>query len=171
MSHETHVLHDVQKLLDKIKDVNIAMLTTTSEEDQSLRSRPMGTLKSDPDGSLYFFTDKDDAKVYEVKKDSHVNLSYASPESDVYVSISGRANAYRDQAKIDELWSEHLKAWFPEGKDDPNIMILKVTIDKGEYWDTPSGLLSRAYAYVRAVVAGKKNDSDDVNEHAKVDVK
>ncbi|MBO3269816.1 MULTISPECIES: pyridoxamine 5'-phosphate oxidase family protein [Hymenobacter] len=171
MSHETHVLHDVQKLFDKIKDVKIAMLTTTAEDDQSLRSRPMGTLKPGDDGSLYFFTDKDDAKVYEVKKDSHVNLSYADPSSDVYVSVSGRANAYRDQAKIDELWSEDLKAWFPEGKNDPNIMILKVDVDKGEYWDTPSGLLSRAYAYARAVVAGKKNDSDDVNEHAKVDVK
>jgi len=171
MSHETHVLHDVQKLFDKIKDVKIAMLTTTSEEDQSLRSRPMATQKPEADGSLLFFTDKNDAKVYEVKKDSHVNLSYADPSSNVYVSISGRANAYRDQAKINELWSEDLKAWFPEGKEDPNIMILKVDVDKGEYWDTPSGLLTRAYAYVRSVVTGEKSDADDVNEHAKVDVK
>ena len=97
----------------------------------------------------------DSAKVYEMKKDSQVNLSYSNPDSNVYASVSGKANAYRDQAKIDELWSEPMRGWFPKGKDDPNITILKVTIDKAEYWDSPSSLLCRAYAYVRAVVTGE----------------
>lgn len=171
MSQESSVTNDLTTLLDKIKDVRIAMLTTTSEEDQSLRSRPMATQKPEADGSLLFLTDKESAKVYEVNKDSHVNLSFADPGSNVYVSVSGKANAYRDQAKIDELWSENLKAWFPKGKGDPSITILKVEIERGEYWDSPSSILTQAYAYVRAVVAGKKNDADDVNQHAKVEVK
>ncbi|OWP62204.1 general stress protein [Hymenobacter amundsenii] len=171
MANQTPVTHDVQKLLEKIKDIHICMLTTTADEDQSLRSRPMATQKPEADGSLLFLTDKESAKVYEVKKDSHVNLAFSSPSDDLYVSISGRCNAYRDQAKINELWSEDMKAWFPDGKEDPSIMILKVDIEKGEYWDSPSGLLSRAYAYVRAVATGQKSDADDVNEHAKVDVK
>ena len=171
MAQQTPTTHDLQKLLDKIKDINIAMLTTTAEEDQSLRSRPMATQKPEADGSLLFLTDKESAKVYEVKKDSHVNLAYSAPSDDTYVSVSGRANAYRDQNKINELWSEDMKAWFPNGKEDPNIMILKVDIEKGEYWDSPSGLLTRAYAYVRAVVTGDKSTADDVNQHAKVDAK
>ncbi|WP_019947190.1 pyridoxamine 5'-phosphate oxidase family protein [Hymenobacter aerophilus] len=171
MAEKTPVTNDVKKLLEKIKDINICMMTTTSDEDQSLRSRPMATQKPEADNSLLFLTDKDSAKVYEVKKDSHVGLSYGNPDDSVYASVSGRCNAYRDQAKIDELWSEDMKAWFPKGKDDPNIMILKVEIDKGEYWDSPSGLLSRAYAYVRSVATGEKSDSDDVNQHAKVNPK
>jgi hypothetical protein len=47
-------------------------------------------------------------------------------------------------------------------------MILKVTIDKAEYWDSPSGVLSRAYGYLRAVATGEGSDSNDVNEHAQV---
>ncbi|GAA4009090.1 pyridoxamine 5'-phosphate oxidase family protein [Hymenobacter fastidiosus] len=170
MSDKSPVTNDLSKLLEKIKDVRIAMLTT-QDTDGSLRSRPMYTQKPDGTNALTFLTDKDSAKVYEVKKDSHVNLSYGNPDSNVYVSVSGRANAYRDQAEIDQLWSEPLRAWFAQGKDDPNIMILKIEIEKGEYWDTPSGLLSRAVAYAKAVVTGERATSDDVNEHAKVNVK
>ncbi|TGE11802.1 pyridoxamine 5'-phosphate oxidase family protein [Hymenobacter elongatus] len=170
MSDKSPVTNDLSKLLEKIKDVRIAMLTT-QDTDGSLRSRPMYTQTPDGTNALVFLTDKDSAKVYEVKKDSHVNLSYGKPEDNVYVSVSGRANAYRDQAEIDQLWSEPLRAWFAKGKDDPNIMILKVEIEKGEYWDTPSGVLSRAAAYVKALTTGERATSDDVNEHAKVNVK
>ena len=150
---KTPVTHDLNKLFEKIKDVRIAMLTTFDEQ-HALHSRPMATLKPEADGSLLFFTDKESAKVYEVQEDNQVNLSYSDPSGSVYASVSGRARAYRDEAKIAELYSEDMRAWFPKGKDDPNIMILKITIDKAEYWDSPSGLLSRAYGYVRAVVTG-----------------
>jgi general stress protein 26 len=167
MSEKSPVTHDLTKLFDKIKAVRIAMLTTLDEQHR-LHSRPMYTQNPEPDGSLLFLTDADSAKIYEVRKDSHVNLSYASPADNVYASVTGRASAYRDQAKIDQLWSEPLRGWFPKGKDDPNIMILKVEIDKGEYWDSPSSLLTQAYAYVRALATGERSKDDDVNEHAEV---
>ena len=166
---QTPVTHDLNKLFEKIKDVNIAMLTSFDEQ-HALHSRPMGTIKPQADGSLLFFTDKDSAKVYEVNKDNTVNLSYANPDDNVYVSVSGKASTFRDEAKIAELWSEHMRAWFPKGKEDPNITILKIDIEKAEYWDSPSGVLSRAYGYARAVVTGERSSSDDVNEHAQVKV-
>ena len=164
---QTPVTHDLTKLFEKIKDVRIAMLTTYDEA-HALHSRPMATIKPGEDGSLYFLTDKDSAKIYEVKKDSQVNLSYSNPSDNVYASVSGTASAYRDEAKIAELYSEDMKAWFPKGKEDPSIMILKITIEKAEYWDSPSGLLSRAYGYVRSVVTGEGSTSNDVNQHAQV---
>lgn len=164
---KTPVTHDLSTLFEKIKDVRIAMLSTFDEQHQ-LHSRPMGTIKPGTDGALYFFTDKDSAKVYEVKKDNQVNLSYANPSDNVYASVSGTASVFHDEAKIAELWSEDMKAWFPKGKEDLNIMILKVNIEKGEYWDSPSGMLSRAYAYLKAVTTGEGSTSDDVNQHAQV---
>lgn len=169
MSEKTPVTHDLHTLFEKIKDVRIAMLTTFDEQ-HALHSRPMATIKPDADGSLLFFTDKESAKVYEVQKDSQVNLSYSSPSDNVYASITGRASVSRDEAKIAELWSEPMRGWFPKGKEDPNIMILKISVDKAEYWDSPSSLLVKAYAYARAVVTGERSQDDDVNEHAQVQI-
>lgn len=156
MADQVAVSHDVSKLVEKIKDIRIAMMTTI-ENDQDLHSRPMYTNTPEDDGTLWFFTEQDSSKVNEVQKDRHVNLGYSSPSDNLYVAISGTAKVVTDRAKIKELWSEGLRGWFPKGSDDPNIALLKVTIDQGEFWDTPNSTLLRAYAYAKAVVTGERD--------------
>lgn len=156
MADQVAVSHDVSKLVEKIKDIRIAMMTTI-ENDQDLHSRPMYTNTPEDDGTLWFFTEQDSSKVNEVQKDRHVNLGYSSPSDNLYVAISGTAKVVTDRAKIKELWSEGLRGWFPKGSDDPNIALLKVTIDRGEFWDTPNSTLLRAYAYAKAVVTGERD--------------
>ena len=154
MAEQIAVSHDISKLVDKIKDIRIAMMTT-AEPDGSLHSRPMFTHEPEADGTLWFFTEQDSKKIDEVKKDQHINLGYAKPEDNLYVAITGTANVVTDRAKIKELWSESLRGWFPKGQDDPNIALLKVTIDTGEFWDSPNSTLLRAYTYAKAVITGE----------------
>lgn len=159
--------HDLSKLLEKIKDARYAMLTTADEAGH-LHARPMYTQEPAADGTLWFFTDKDSAKVHEVRLDSQVCVAYADPGSSLYVSVTGTAKVVTDRAKIHELWSESLKAWFPGGKDDPHIALLRVDIERGEYWDSPSNVLVQAYAYVKAIATGEKSQGAPGSEHAKV---
>ena len=148
---------NLQKLIDKIKDIDIAMMTT-ADDDGSLRSRPMRNMQIKEDGIIWFFTGYESAKSHELKNDSHVNLSYADPSNNLYVSVSGRASLSRDKAKIDELWDPAMKAWFPEGKDDPNVGLIKVTIDKAEYWDSPNSAVVHLYGVVKAAITGERAD-------------
>lgn len=166
MAEKTAVSHDITQLVDKIKDIRIAMMTTT-EPDGSLHSRPMHTHDPKADGTLWFFSEKDSSKIGEVQQDRHVNLAYAKPEDNLYVAITGTAAVVTDPAKIKELWSESLRGWFPKGQDDPNIALLKVTITAGEFWDSPNSTLLRAYAYAKAVVTGERHQPGP-DEHAVV---
>ena len=156
MADQVAVSHDVSKLVEKIKDIKIAMMTTI-ENGNELHSRPMYTSQPDADGTLWFFTEQDSQKVDELQKDRHVNLGYADTSGNTYVAITGKAQIVTDRAKIKALWSEGLRGWFPNGSDDPNIALLKITIDKGEFWDTPSSTLLRAYAYAKAVITGERD--------------
>lgn len=144
----------VSKLRDLIRDVKVAMLCTV-EEDGCIRSRPMMTQKVEFDGQLWFFTGLDSGKVHEVEHEQHVNVSYANPDDQVYVSVSGRATISRDRAKMEELWNPVHKAWFPKGLDDPNIALLRVEVEKAEYWDAPSGRLVQLAGFVKALATGK----------------
>ena len=146
---------DVQKLSELIKDIEIAMLTTAMP-DGSLRSRPMMTQKSEFDGVLWFFTDARAGKVHELEADSHVNLSYAAPSHQRYVSVSGRANMVQDRDKVRELWSPVHKAWFPGGPDDPSLGLLKVEVAEAEYWDSPSGAVVKLVGLAKALVTGER---------------
>ncbi len=144
----------LKMLREKINNIKVAMLTTV-EADGSLHSRPMHTQEMKEDGVLWFFTGKNSGKTAEIKADSHVSVSYADPGSNTYVAVCGRATLVTDKAKIEEHWHEMLKAWFPEGKNDPNVALLKVTLDSAEYWDSPSSKLVQLFGYVKAKVTGE----------------
>lgn len=145
----------LKKLGEIIRDIKYAMLTTI-DKDGALRCRPMKTQNSDEfNGELWFFTKASAPKVDEVEHDHHVNISYAHPSDQSYASVSGMAKLVRDTAKNHELWTPLMKAWFPNGPDDPELALLQVTVDKAEYWDTPGSAVVHAIGFVKAVTTGK----------------
>jgi general stress protein 26 len=147
---------DTQKLAKLIKGIRVAMLTT-QDDDGTLRSRPMETQsEKEFDGTLWFFTPFSSHKVDEVERQHQVNLSYADADKNTFVSVSGLASVSRDRAKIDELWSPALKAWFPKGKDDPDVALLKVDVSKAEYWDAPSSTLVKLVGFTKAALTGQR---------------
>src|SRR5688500_13060768 len=109
----------IKKLNDLIKTVRVAMLTTIDWG--VLRSRPMQIQEFDFDGDLWFFTSSETHKTEEIEKDRRVNVSYAAPDSNIYVSVSGTAEIVHNRAKIEELWNPAHNAWFPKGLEDPNL--------------------------------------------------
>ena len=146
---------DVKKLADLIEDIEFAMLTTVDSEG-CLRSRPMATQKSKFDGALWFFTDVESAKAHEIERDRHVNLSYANPDKQRYVSVSGVARLVQDKAKAKQLWNPVYKAWFPDGVDDPNLSLIQVQVEKAEFWDSPSSKVVQLVGFAKALATGER---------------
>ena len=137
---------------------------TTAEEDGTLRSRPMATQEVEDDGDLWFFTDGGATKVDEVEHNQSVNVSYSDPNNQKYVSVSGTAQLVRDRQKIEELWNPLFKAWFPKGLDEPDLALLRVSIDQAEYWDSPSSKVVRLIGFAKAVLTGKQIGNPGDNE-------
>jgi general stress protein 26 len=149
---------ELDKLRDKIKDIRIAMLTTL-EQDGDFHTRPMATHEMDADGTMWFFTYDNSHKVEEVEKDQRVSVAFSDPGSELYVATTGMAEIVKDRAKINDLWTDFLKTWFPQGKDDPNIALLKVTIHGGEYWDRPGGKMVKLFEMAKGAITGEADKS------------
>lgn len=166
MHQHGHDDPNAKRLYELIKDVKIAMMTTV-DSGGKLHTRPMYGKDADEHGDLWFFTQIESSKAHEVSHDSHVSLGYADPANQTYVSVTGKAELVRDKAKIDQKWSEGMKAWFPKGKDDPQIGLIRVHPEQGEYWDSPSSTVVQLAGYVKAAVTGQR---EDPGEHVKVDL-
>jgi len=152
---------DLQKLRALVKDIDFCMLTTV-DGNGHLHSRPMSSNGDiDADGSIWFFTSASSHKVNEIEKLPKVNVSFADPDNQRYVSISGTAQLVRDRHKIDELWRPEFKMWFPNGKDDPDVALLRVSLEQAEYWDSPSSTIGFALNFVSSLVSGKEADTGD----------
>lgn len=151
----------VEDLRELIKDIHVAMMTTTAS-DGDLRSRPMITARQEFDGDLWFFTLDNDPKAAEIEKQPSVNLAYSDPDSDRYVSVTGKAELIRDAKKAELLWTEELREWFPVGLTDPDLALIRVDVEEAEYWDSK---VNRLTTVARALLfrSGKKRKHDKID--------
>ncbi len=139
-----------------LKEFDTAMLVTRAA-DGELRARPMAIADTEPDGDVWFVSGIDTAKVDEIQREPRVNVSLQA--KDKFLSVSGVAEIVRDRAKIDEMWQEDWKIWYPGGKDDPNIALLRVRATEGEYWDlTGENQFKFLFEAAKAYVTGKAYD-------------
>ncbi|MFG0291382.1 MAG: pyridoxamine 5'-phosphate oxidase family protein [Rhodopirellula sp. JB044] len=148
-----------KKLLELLNDFDNAMLVTRSSEG-SLEARPMAVAQIEDDGDIWFVTDRNSGKVADLMLDDEVAVTMQS--SNKFAVVSGTAQAVDDRAKLDELWSEAWKVWFPEGKASQSILLLRVDADHGEYWDNSDTnglryLIKAGKAYMR----GERPETDE----------
>ena len=141
------------RLKELIESVRIGLLTTV-DLDGSLHTRPIQTLRCDVDGTLWFFTDHQSPKARELSHDMRVSVGYSDPSKKIYVVVTGRAHILRDEALAAELWSFAQRAWYPKGPQDEHLSVLRVTLERAEYWETP-GKASYLLAALAATVTGE----------------
>ena len=154
---------DLEHVQSIMKDVRIAMLTTTDAEGR-LTSRPMTVQESEFDGDAWFFAYRDSDIAREVEAQPRVNVAYAGSSS--WLSLAGTAAVVVDQAKKSELWNDFVEAWFPDGEHDPNVVLLKVTWESAQYWDSPgrvASLIDMAKARVTGTQAGDVGESGTID--------
>lgn len=147
--------------IEKIKELGKAARTCmfiSSLAEVPLNSRPMSVQEIEDDGSIWFFSDKNSPKNSEIEADNRVQLFFANNANSEFLSVYGIAEISTDQNKIDELWSKWVKAWFPEGKEDPAVSLIKIKPESGYYWDTKHGKMVSLIKIAAAVVSGKTMD-------------
>lgn len=160
---------DTRQSLEKmLHSFHTAMLVTRAV-DGTLRSRPMAIARVDQTDDVWFVTDIESGKVDEIDADPVVNVSLQ--DGSRYVSLSGTAALIQDRMLLEEMWQEAWRVWFPKGKDDPDIALLRVRTTGGEYWDNSGqqGLKSLLDAG-RAYLTGTTPEIDE-EAHQRVDLR
>jgi general stress protein 26 len=159
---------DQSNLWDLIKGIRFGMLTHHTRQGL-LRSLPLTTQnKSLDEGSvLCFFISANSDLAADLAQNALVNAAYADPDTDSYVSISGRARTSKNPARVEQLWSAPAKAWFPKGPADPDLLLLEVDITQAEYWDVKEAKITQLVKMATAAVTG---NPPQMGEHKKVHV-
>jgi general stress protein 26 len=141
---------------DLIKEIKFGMLVTHDDPEEKLRGRPMGLVQDEYDNTLYFYTDRTDAKAYEIKLDRDVCITFQDSKAQTYVSLSGKANLTEDQSLIDRYWNEWAAGWFPKGKDDPSLAMLEIKIESGEHWKSDENKMIQLFKIAKANVLNEE---------------
>ncbi len=95
---------------------------------------------------------------------SLVQRPSAATSASILGRMSGTIARDNDFAMIDKLWNNQVEAWFPGGKNDPNLTLLRLDIDSAELWETDMSLSGK----VKMLFGGKINATEE-GSHAKVE--
>ncbi len=144
----------VEKLRKLVKEIDICLFCTNLKNDEGETCRPMAAQEVDDEGNIWFMSDVHSDKNREIKQDKRVQLFFSHPGKSTYVVVNGDAEILTDRKKIEEVWTPLAKTWFKEGKDDPNISLLKVATRSAYYWDTTGNRMVNFVKMLASVATG-----------------
>jgi general stress protein 26 len=139
----------ISKVTDIINDSHIGMFTTINEEG-ALVSRPLAVQEVKDDGDMWFFTSANSSQVAHIRANPAVNVSFGQRTE--WVSVAGTAEVVTDRQLIHDKWNQVVEAWFPDGPDTPEVVLLHVDSDSAEYWTSPGGTAATVLQWIKSKV-------------------
>lgn len=116
-------------------------------------------LDKDQVDTIWFFIGKDNR----LSTGGVATAQFVSQGQDFFASLSGKVAIDNDPAMIEKLWSKPVEAWFPGGKSDPNLALLRFNIDEAELWEADMSLTGKL-----KMLFGGKIEADEEGSHAVV---
>lgn len=155
---------EATKVAELLKGERFGLFTTIAP-DGTLISRPMALQEVEFDGDLWFFASRSSRKVAHIAANPQVNVSTSGRSS--WVSLTGHAVVIDDLADKRRLWNAVVEAWFPDGPEDPDVVLLRVDAASAEYWDSPGGRLASVISFAKAKLTGQPYDGGE-NEQVRL---
>ena len=149
----THDTLTQQDVVATLRDADLVMLTA-ARPDGKLLSHPMSIQDVSDDADVWFFLGLQGDQAEVLRGGAEVNLAVAAPGS--WLSVAGRAEIVEDRALVEQLWNDRAEAWFPAGKDDPDLGLLRVSGDSAQFWGLPGGKVAGLARIVKAKATGER---------------
>jgi general stress protein 26 len=143
------------KFWDSLEDSPFVMLGIEG----SGFTRPM-TAQVDEDGRIYFFAARSEELVKGLAHSVKAFATYASKGHDFFASMKGELVVDNDRETIDRLWSPMISAWYEQGKDDPDLVLLRFDTDRADIWEAGAGSAIKA-AWLKLTGRDPKKQSQE----------
>lgn len=96
-------------------------------------------LDKDANSAIWFFTRKD----HHLAQMGPAFVTYAGKDNQIFARFEGVLSEETSRERLDEHWSTITEAWF-DGKDNPNLIMLRMDLGHAEIWDSDLGMISNA---------------------------
>lgn len=144
---------------DHLKDVRAGLLAANSE-----RPVPMSPHGDRNERAIWFITSAGSAADRAAKSGGEASFYITDPRANFYANVNGSLEEANDPVMLDEIWSSIAAAWFPDGRDDDAVRLIRFTPKDAEVWTTEGGA-----AFLYEIAKAKFADTaPDVGNHGRV---
>ena len=151
---------DRSTIADSFKALKHSPFVMIGLDDTPDHSAPMtAQIADNVQDKLWFFTSKDN----HIAMGGPAMMRFAAKGHDFFACLHGTLSEDHDPAMIDQLWSTPVAAWYPGGKEDPRLLLLRYDINSAEMWDADLSLTGMV-----KMLFGAKIKPDDMDDHAEI---
>jgi len=149
---------DIRKKMWKaMADSPNVMVSLTGNDEHA---EPMhAVLDKEADSEFWFYTKKGNR----IAPGGKAMVHFSSKGHDIFACISGELIKEERQAIIDKYWSKQVAAWYENGKDDPELLMLRLDLQDAEIWHADPGIKG-----MYKLMTGKNIDPEEMGDHANV---
>jgi general stress protein 26 len=112
--------------------------------------RPMTHFAEELPGVIWFISSTETELVQSLGIGEDAEYVVVSKDHSVHISLRGKLYHLHNDAKLDELWSPVIAAWFEEGRDDPHVALLRFEPEVANIWASTASTLRFGFEIIRA---------------------
>lgn len=112
------------------------------------------TLDRDADSAIWFFTKKDHA----LAAGGSATATFVGKGHQMFARFGGTLVAEHSRDRLDRQWSSQIEAWYPQGKQDPNLLLLRMDLGRAEIWNADLGVIDEVKMMLGFDVRGEAKD-------------
>jgi general stress protein 26 len=163
MAHDLTQAEVQDRLWNAIEKHQIGMLGVLGDNHHF---QPMTAFLERETNQIWFFTYNDTDLAQTAQAGGEAAFIFQTRE--VQACVDGRIELVHDRARIDRYWNAHVAAWYPDGKDDPRLTLLRLDCTDAAVWVSEVGPVRYAWEIARANATKQTPDvgeRQDLNLH------
>ena len=141
-----------EEFWDRLEDCRTGMLEVEG------KFVPMTHNLEPEDGNIWFLTAKGTGMAAAAAAGAATRYIVCSDSESVYAAIEGSLSESNDRQKLDEVWSVMASAWYEEGKEDPDLVLVRMKPAAAEVWLGPESGVKFLFSMAKAKITGEEPD-------------
>ncbi|RAK56820.1 pyridoxamine 5'-phosphate oxidase family protein [Phenylobacterium deserti] len=134
------------RLWKEIEDERTVMLGVVGADAQHFQ--PMTAFVERETNDVWFFTYKDTDLAEAAQGGASAMMTFQQDK--IQACVGGRLSVQHDTERMNRYWNAHVAAWYPEGKDDPRLTMLRLNCEDAQVWITDAGPVKYGWEVTRA---------------------
>ena len=143
----------ITQLWDEIDGVQAVML---GSPDHTQHMQPMAPQAARAEKAIWFYTNITSDIAKAAANGGHVHMCLVT--DDYQACLDGDLRTTYSREHIDRYWSSMIEAWFPGGKEDANLTMLRFTPRTAAIWASTGSKLVFGWEIAKAITTGEQPD-------------
>ena len=120
--------------------------------------QPMTAFCEPDNGQIWFFSRSDTDLARAVAEGADAMFVVQAKDQGFQACVGGRLAQQADRARIEQYWGPIVAAWYPDGKDDPRLTLLRFDLSDAQVWLSETNPLAFGFQIAKANVTGREPD-------------